>query len=362
MINEERLLASFVELAAIPSLSRHEQAVGERALAWLRELGAMVDRDAVGNVLGRLDGQGEPLLLNAHLDTVSPADEVRPVVADGVVRSDGRTVLGADDKSGVAIILEVVRTAQEQGIPLPPLDILFTVQEEIGLCGAKAFDTSRLRAREGIGLDSGGPAGTIVLSAPAQDSLQVIVHGLASHAGQAPEKGVSAIRVAAEAIAQMPHGRIDEETTANIGAITGGKATNIVCDRVEVRGEARSRDDGKLAEQTQAMVKAFKDAAACHGASVDIHVSRQYSAYRMTPEDGIIRLLTAGARQVGAEPIYVASGGGSDSNVFNTAGIRITNISAGMQQVHTTEEWVAVADMVRSAEWLLACLRLRAGQ
>lgn len=361
MINEARLVASFMELAAIPSPSRHEEAVGERAMAWLRELGATVDRDAMGNVLGQLDGQGEPLLLNAHLDTVGPADEVRPVLEDGVVRSDGRTVLGADDKSGVAAIFEVLRVAQEQGRALPPLDILFTVQEEIGLCGAKAFDTSRLRAREGIGLDSGGPAGAIVLSAPAQDNLQIVVHGLASHAGQAPEKGISAIRVAAEAIARMPLGRMDEETTANIGVISGGSATNIVCDRVEVRGEARSRDAGKLATQTQAMVRAFEEAAARHGASVDIRVSHEYSAYRMTPEDPLVRLLAAGARELGIEPTYVASGGGSDSNVFNAAGIRITNIPTGMQQVHTTQEQIAVADLVHCAEWLLACLRLRAG-
>lgn len=362
MIDEGHLVSWFLELASIASPSTQEQAVGEPVMEWLRELGATVERDAIGNVLGRLDGQGEPLLLNAHLDTVGPADGVRPVLADGVIRSDGRTVLGADDKSGVAIILEAVRTAQEKGLLLPPLDFLFTVQEEIGLCGAKAFDAGGLRARQGIGLDTGGPPGTVVISAPGQDSLSVVVHGIAAHAGAEPEKGVSAIVVAAEAISRMPLGRVDEETTANIGVISGGRATNIVCDRVEVRAEARSHQAAKLAAQTQAMVKAFQEAAARHGATVDIEVTRPYTAYKMMADEPIIRLLAAGAAQVGLEPSYIPSGGGSDANVFNAAGIRITNISTGMQEVHTTRERITVADMVRSAEWVLACLCLRAGQ
>jgi tripeptide aminopeptidase len=361
MIDRERLVACFMELAGIASPSGREQAATERVMAWLGALGVAVERDAIGNVFARLEGQGEPLLLNAHLDTVAPAADVQPVLADGIIRSDGRTVLGADDKSGVAIILEVVRTTLEKGLPLPPLDLLFTVQEETGLRGARAFDLSRLQAREGIGLDGGGPKGTVVLAAPSQDSLAVVVHGVAAHAGAEPEKGINAIRVAAEAISTMPLGRIDEETTANIGIISGGQATNIVCDRVKVRGEARSRAPAKLAAQTQAMVAAFEEAAARHGTTVDVQVDRAYNAYSLTPEEPVVRLLAAGAARVGLEPQYVASGGGSDSNVFNAAGIRITNISTGMQEVHTVREQIAVVDMVRCAEWVLACLQLRAG-
>lgn len=361
MIGSEPLVACFMELAAIDSPSQQEAAAGEWVSGRLHELGATVETDTLGNVLGRLEGQGQPLLLSAHLDTVTPAEGVRPLLADGVIRSDGRTVLGADDKAGVAIILEVVRTAQQRGLPLPPLEILFSVQEEIGLRGAKAFDTARLRAREGIGLDSGGPPGTVVISAPSQDILEVVVHGVAAHAGSEPEKGISAIRVASEAISAMPLGRIDGETTANIGVISGGRATNIVCDRVEVRGEARSRDAAKLAAQTRAMVAAFEAAAERHGTRADVQVAHEYSGYAYTPEEPILRLLAAGAARVGLVPQYVASGGGSDANVFNAAGIRITNMSIGMEQVHTTHERIAVADMVRAAEWLLACLRLRAG-
>lgn len=360
MIDEQRLVTSFMDLVRIDSPSGHEQAVGERVMDWLRFLGAQVERDEIGNVYGRLDGQGEPLLLNAHLDTVVPGEGIQPQLQDGIIRSDGRTILGADDKSGVAIIIEAVRAAQEQGIPLPPLDILFTVQEEVGLRGAKAFDVAKLRAKEGIGLDSGGPMGTIISSAPSQDMLHVVVHGRAAHAGAAPEKGVSAIEVAADAICHMPLGRIDEETTANIGTIAGGQATNIVCDRVEMHGEARSRSAAKLAAQVEAMTSALAQAAERRGVTVDVQVRHEYTAFSLGAEEPIIRLLTAGAQAAGIEPVCVPTGGGSDSNIFNAAGIRITNISTGMEQVHTTQEQIAVADMVRAAEWLLACLRLRA--
>jgi tripeptide aminopeptidase len=360
MIDQERLVARFLELVRIDSPSGQEQAVGERVMAWLRELGAAVERDAIGNVFAQLDGRGEPLLLNAHLDTVVPGTGIEPVLGAGVIKSDGRTILGADDKAGVAIALEVVRAAQAGGLALPPLDILFTVQEEVGLCGAKAFDTRRLRARQGIGLDSGGAPGTVIVAAPSQDSLEVVVHGVAAHAGVAPEMGISAVVVAAEAIAGLPLGRIDEETTANIGIIQGGRATNIVCDRVEVRGEARSRDPGKLAAQTQAMVGAFEEAAARRGATVDVRVSHPYTAFRLSPEEPILRLLAAGAAEVGLEPQLLPTGGGSDANILNAAGIRIANISTGMELGHSTREQIAIADMLHCASWLLACLRLRA--
>lgn len=360
MINEQRLVSSFVELARIDSLSGQEQAVGERVMDALRALGAEVERDGIGNVFGRLPGRGEPLLLNAHMDTVGPVGNIQPVLSEGVIRSDGRTILGADDKAGIAVILEAAQTALERGLPLPPLDILFTVQEEVGLCGAKAFDTSRLRAKEGIGLDTGGPPGTVAVAAPTHDVLKAVIHGIAAHAGAEPEKGISAIVVAAEAITRMPLGRIDEETTANIGLINGGRALNIVPDLAEVRGEARSRDKAKLEAQVRRMVGAFEEAAAHHGARVEVEVNREYTGFRLTPDEPIIRLLARGAAEVGLEPSYIETGGGSDANIFNAAGVRIVNISCGMQQVHTTSEQIAVADMVRTAEWLLACLRLKA--
>jgi tripeptide aminopeptidase len=283
---------------------------------------------------------------------------VKPVIASGVITSDGTTILGSDDKSGVAVLLEVLQVLVEQRLPHPPLEVALTVSEEIGLIGAKGLDLTRLRAREGVVLDHGGEIGTIVVSAPSQDKLRAVVHGKAAHAGAEPEKGINAIVVAAEAIAAMPLGRIDEETTANIGRIQGGTATNIVPDRVEMAGEARSHDERKLEAQVRAMTEALEEAARRHRATVGIDVERSYSTFQLSEEDSIVQKAVAAAKALGLTPALVPSGGGSDANIFNAAGIVTINISTGMDQVHTTEERVAVADMVKSAEFLLAILGL----
>ena len=275
MIDRERLMQTFLELVVIPSPSGEEQVVAAAITRRLEALGLRVETDEAGNLLARVPGRGgdaaqEPLLVTAHMDTVVPCDPVSPVLREGVIYSDGTSILGADDKAGVAAILEVLAALAESQVAHRPLEILFTVSEEKGLRGAKAFDVGRLRASMGIGLDAGGPQGTIVQSAPSQDSLAVEVHGRAAHAGARPEEGINAIRVAAEAIAAMPLGRIDDETTANIGTISGGRATNIIPDLVTLRGEARSRSQAKLAAQTKAMTQALENAATAHGATVDL--------------------------------------------------------------------------------------------
>lgn len=376
MIDRERLLANFLELIQIDSPSDEEGKIAQHVLARLRDLGLEASIDATGNVIARLAGEGESLrtlspyertelgrrvgrefatiLLNAHLDNVMPCVGVVSIVADGVVRSDGRTVLGADDKAGVAVILEVLQAIRE--LPHPPLEVALTVQEETGLRGAKGLDFAQLQAKMGISLDTEGSIGSIVVSAPSHNSISAVVHGKAAHAGTHPEEGINAILVAAEAIAQMPLGRIDFETTANIGVIKGGRATNIVPDRVEVRGEARSRDEGKLRSQTDKMVKALQDAAGRRGATVDVEVEREYSTFNLGEGDEIVQRVIVAARFIGLEPELVASGGGSDANIFNAHGIRMVNVSTGMEKVHTTEEHIAVADMVKCAELVAAIL------
>ncbi len=235
-----------------------------------------------------------------------------------------------------------------------PLDIVLSVSEEGGLVGAKRLDVSAVRAKVGLVLDSGGPIGTLVRQAPCQDSLAVTIHGKAAHAGTDPEKGINAIVVAAEAIAQMPLGRIDAETTANIGKISGGIATNIVPDRVEIAGEARSLKSEKLAAQTSRMVKAFETAAAKHGARADIQVTRSYEAYFLPDDHPWIRHLVALCKRVGVEPILMSSGGGSDANVYNAKGIQCVVTSTGMSNVHTTAEQIAVADLLAAADLVYA--------
>jgi tripeptide aminopeptidase len=361
MINRDRLVSTFLELVQIDSPSGQEDEIARHLMAVLSGLGLQVVRDKTGNVIGRLAGEGQPILLSAHMDTVEPGRGVKPVVEDGVVKSDGTTVLGGDDKSGIVAILEILQVLVEQDLPHPPLEVALTVSEETGLKGAKGLDLTRLRAREGIVLDSGGEIGTIVISAPSLDRVRAIVHGKAAHAGAEPEKGINAIVVAAEAIAAMPLGRIDEETTANIGRIQGGTATNIVPDRAEMAGEARSHDERKLETQVKAMTGALREAAERHGAVVDIDVRRSYSTFKLSEEDNIVRRAVAAARTLGLTPALVSSGGGSDANVFNAEGIATINISTGMDKVHTTEERIAVADMVQCAEFLLAIFGLEAG-
>jgi tripeptide aminopeptidase len=357
MIDADRLLGTFLDLVRIDSPSGREERVAEDLAMRLGGLGLSPERDEAGNLFATVAGEGEPLLLTAHMDTVSPGENVRPVVRDGVVYSDGTTVLGADDKSGVAIILEVLEALGAAGAAHRPLDILFTVREETGLQGAKAFDRGRLRARLGVGLDAHGEQGTIVVQAPAQNALRVAVHGRMAHAGVNPQDGINAIRVAAEAIAAMPLGRIDAETTANIGLISGGTATNIVPDLVTLRGEARSRREESLEAQTRRMVAALEERAAAHGARAEVDVRRAYSAYTLTEGDEVVRLVGDAMRSVGVEPLLLPSGGGSDANVLNAEGVQTVQISTGMEAVHTCDEHIAVADMVQAAEIVWACTR-----
>jgi len=358
MINPDRLTSTFLELVQIDSPSGQEEEIARHLTVELSGLGLQVARDKTGNVIARLAGEGPPILLSAHMDTVEPGQGVKPVIANGIITSDGTTILGGDDKSGVAAILEVLRALMEQDLPHPPLEVALTVSEETGLNGAKGLDLNTLRAREGIVLDSGGPIGAIVVSAPSQDNIKATVHGKTAHAGVEPEKGINAIVVAAEAIAAMPLGRIDEETTANIGRIQGGMATNIIPDRVEMAGEARSHDERKLETQVQALTEALNKAAGRHGATVEIDVNRSYSTFQLSEADGIVQKAVAVAKTLGLTPALVPSGGGSDANVFNAGGIAAINVSTGMEKVHTTEERLAVDDLVKSAEFLLAVLRL----
>ena len=350
MVNTERLLATFLDLVQIDNPSGGEGPIAAHVRGLLEGMGLEVAEDALHNLLARVPGEGQPLLLNAHMDSVAPCHGVRPLVADGVVRSSGDTVLGADDLAGVAAIVEGLRATLEQGQPHRAAEIVFTVQEEVGLRGAAQFDTGALAAREGVTLDSGGDFGGITVGAPSQDSLYVLVQGRASHAGVAPERGVNAIVVAAEALAAMPLGRIDDETTANFGIIKGGAATNIVPDRVELWGEARSHDQEKLVAQVQAMVAAFEEAARARGASVKIEIEHKYDAYRLALDLPIVQRVMAKLRAMGHEPNPQISGGGSDVNIFAQRNLQVVNVSVGYREIHSTGESIAVADLERAAE------------
>ena len=379
MINKERLTNLLIELIKIDSLSRKEGKVALRLKRELEELGAKVWIDDAGqkvggdtgNVIAYFSGNTPgalPLLLSAHMDTVVPGEGIAPVRDGDILRTDGRTVLGGDDKSGVAIICEVLRAVQERAIPCGDLDVVFTICEEAGLVGAKCLDVSRLRARTGLVLDSDS-VGFLFTKAPAANRIEFRVHGLEAHAGVCPEKGVSAVKIAAEGIARMTLGRIDEETTANIGVIEGGMAVNIVPNLVVLRGEARSHSEEKLERQTQHMRQCLEEAAAGHTlridgrtfqASVEAKIERDYSRMHVSDEAAIVRLVRAAADNLNLELKTLATGGGCDANVLNQKGLEVANLSTGMREIHTVNEWLNLNDLYTSAQIVLELVKLNA--
>ncbi len=372
MIDRERIVKEFLGMVKITSLSKKE---GEFASYLSKRLAGMgleviIDEKSrkltesdTGNVIGRWRGNVNgipPILFAAHMDTVVPGEDIRPVIRDGVIYSSGDTVLGGDDKSGIAAILEALQHIKEEGIPHGDIEVLFTVGEEIGLLGARYLDYTLLDAKTGYVLDCNGAPGTIINRAPAQDKISAVIYGKAAHAGMNPEEGVSAIQVAARAINNMKLLRIDEETTANIGVINGGAATNIVCDRVELKGEARSLSDEKLALQTQHMYDCLRKACEDMGADLEIDLGREYSSYHIPESDMLIRVAKKAAEAAGLVTRVVSSGGGSDTNYFNVKGIKAVNLGTGMNKVHTTEEEIKVEDLVNTAKLVAAIISERA--
>lgn len=373
MVNVSNVRDTLLKLLAMNTPSGREGAEAHFVEQELRGMGFTTWRDQAGqaiggetgNVLARLEGTATgapPLLFNAHMDTVAPTERLVVQEAGGILRSAGDTILGADDKAGVTAILEGIRAALAEGFPRPTLEVVFTVSEENGLRGAKHLDYSSLTAHQAYVLDSGRPVGGIVVAAPSQNSLHVKIHGVAAHAGAAPEKGINAIRIAAEAIVRMPLGRIDEETTANIGVIRGGQATNIVPDLVECRGEARSRNEEKLERQTQAMVEAFQQAATEAGGRAEVEVVRMYTRFAVAHDDPIVLRAVEAARRAGIDnPEIRAGGGGSDANVFHQHGIRAVVLGLGCDNAHSTEEWVSLQDVATASQMVVELIRL-AGQ
>lgn len=359
-INQQRLVDHFIDLVKIDSESRFEKEIAETLAEQLGELGFSVSKLPVPtevsngfNVYARLEGKVEDsVVLSCHMDTVTPGIGIEPIIEDGIIRSKGATILGGDDKSGIAAIMEAVRIIKENNQDHKTIELAFTVHEEGGLFGSEHFDMSFITSNKAIVLDTGGPIGTIVNAAPGQQKIVAKYIGRPAHAGLAPEEGISAIQVAAEAITNMQLLRIDEETTANIGIVEGGNATNIVMPELNIVAEARSLNDGKLTKQVDHMIDTFKAAAEKHGAEVDIESSRAYNAFVIADDHPHIESVKASFTAIGAKPFTKGTGGGSDANNFNAKGLTTVNISTGMAKVHTTEEYIAIDDMVKVTEFL----------
>jgi tripeptide aminopeptidase len=360
------VLDLFLELAAISSPPGEERAVADRVIEELRSIGLDVDEDdtgagigsTMGNLYARLEptAEGTPIFLCAHLDTVPPEGPIEPVVEDGAVRNSAGTILGADNKAAVAAMIEGAKRVLAEGRPHAGLELVFTPKEEVGLRGAYAFDQTRLRAQLGYVYDQAAAIGEIVLGAPSAVGLEVVFRGRSAHAGMYPEEGRSAIAAASQAIADLRLGRIDEETTANVGVIEGGTARNIVPEHCSFLAEARSHDEAKLADLIREMEESFAFAAALTECEVDVKVDRSYRGYRFRKDELVVRFAVAALEQCGFAPTFALTGGGADANVFNERGIPCAVLANGMAEIHTPAEHIAVADLDAMVDVTLALL------
>jgi tripeptide aminopeptidase len=356
----------FTELAAIPSPPGSEREVADRVRTYLEDLGLEVSEDDAGtriganagNLLCRLpptaENGGVPIFLCAHLDTVPPTGSLEPVVEDGIVRNAGGTILGADNKASVAAILEAARLILAENRPHAGIELLFTPKEEVGLQGAKAFDVERLHGQVGFVYDHAAPIGDVMLGAPHARQIEVTMRGRPAHAGIAPEEGRSAIVAAARAITDFRLGRLDDETTANVGLIEGGTAKNIVPDRCRFSIDVRSHDEAKLAELVKELLETITFAAAFEQCEAETTVEESYMGYRFSRGDLPVRLACAALEREGFQPRLDLGGGGADANIFNERGRPCVNIANGMAAIHTPDEHIAVADLERMVDVTLA--------
>lgn len=367
MINEQRLLDLFLELVQIDSETKSERLICDVLKQKFTNLGVDVIEDdttsetghGAGNLICTLKGNtntADTIYFTSHMDTVVPGNNIKPSIKDGYVVTDGTTILGADDKAGLAVILEVIAVLKEKQLKHGDIQFVITVGEESGLVGAKALDPALITAKYGYALDSDGEVGNIIVAAPTQAKITATILGKTAHAGVAPEKGISAITMAAKAISKMPLGRIDEETTANIGRFEGGKQTNIVCDHVEILAEARSLIEEKMKTQVAKMKEAFEGVATEMGGQAKVDVEIMYPGFKYGADDHVVQVAQRAAAKIGRPCELLQSGGGSDANVICGFGIPTVNLAVGYEEIHTTNEKMPIAELYKLGDMVLAII------
>jgi tripeptide aminopeptidase len=379
MIQQNRLVDQFLQLVRIDSETKREREIADALKALFAGLGLEAYEDdtaaatghGAGNLVFTLEAapgcEDVPtVLFTCHMDTVAPGIGVKPRIDDdGYIRSDGTTILGSDDKAGIAALIEAIRVLREGNIPHGKLLFVITAGEESGLRGSRAMAANppaALKADYGFAIDSNGAVGDIAVAAPTQARIQIAFIGRSAHAGVNPEDGISAIQVASRAISRMPLGRIDFETTANIGSFAGGGATNVVCERVDIAAEARSLVQEKLDRQLAAMKTACETAAAEMGAKVEFASEIVYPAYKYDESAPVVRLAMKAVEAIGRKPRTFHTGGGSDANVFNGMGIPTVNLAVGYENIHTTGEQMPISELVAAAELVVAIVKEAAAQ
>lgn len=358
-MNKERLIQTFLDLVKTDSLSKKERRIAIKLQEILEKIGFETFFDDAhisagsdtGNLIARLPGNKDvpSIILGAHMDTVIPGESIKPQIENGIIKSDGTTILGADDKAGIAAIIEGIKYIKENRIPHGDIEVVFTICEEIGLLGAKFLDRSKIKSKYAFIFDSSGEVGSVIIKGPAETQINAKIIGKAAHAGLNPEKGISAIQVAAEAINNMQLLRIDEETTANIGIIKGGLATNIVCDLVETKLEARSLSKEKLTKQVDHMVSCFRKACDNFSAKLELDIEESYPEFSINKKDPILEVVESAMKRQGIDYNPKSTGGGSDTNILNGAGIKAVTLGIGMTNSHSTEEYITVESLVKTA-------------
>ena len=363
MIDSRRLLDTFLAILRIDSYHPNEDPVIDVLRPKLEGAGVRLSVDPHRNVLGFWPGSKErageePVLLCAHTDTVRPTPGMEPVIRDGAVHTDGSSVLGADDKAAVAAIVEAVEAIAAEGVPHPPVEVLFTVGEDVGHIGSKAFDVAAVRSRMAFVPDVDGPVGGIIMAGPTAESFHVTFHGRAAHAGTEPEEGRNALQMAARAIDRMQLGRVDGETTANAGVLTGGEAANIIPPEATLTVQVRSLDREKFRAHRDALVACCRQGAEAFGGTIDVESKGGTQGYRFGEDDPPVRRAEAAIRAAGLDPWRATTCGGSDANEFNAKGLPTVVISVGYVDIHTNQESMPIDELEKLAE---VCRRLMLG-
>jgi tripeptide aminopeptidase len=371
MVQQNRLVQEFISLVQVDSESKFEQEISKVLKQKFSELGLQVEEDdsapkighGAGNLICTLEATDNSsfipvILFTSHMDTVAPGKAIKPQIGeDGYIRSDGTTILGSDDKAGIAAMFEAIRVLKEQNISHGRIQFIITVGEEVGLKGSRSMDPKWITAQYGFALDSNGNIGDIATAAPGRAEIAITFQGKSAHAGVNPEDGISAIQVASKAVSKMSLGRIDSETTANIGSFSGVGPLNVVCDKVTLEAEARSIVQPKLEKQIESMRQACESAAKEAGTTCEFNSEIVYASYMHDDSSPVVQLASRAMKTMGLTSRTFHSGGGSDANIFNGLGVPTINLAVGYNEIHTTKENIAISDLVKTSELVVAIIK-----
>ena len=354
MINQQRLINTFLNLVQIDSPTGKEKKMGIFVLEALSNIGIKTEMDKIGNVISIIPGIGESLFLNAHLDTVQPGEGIKPQIKNGIIMSDGATILGADNKAAVAAIIEALRYLKKDNNR--PLEIVFTVSEESKNLGALNLDYSSLKSKHGFCFDCGERLGTIILESPFYDSFDILIKGKSSHAAF-PEKGVNALKIASQVIGKLKLGKLDKFTVFNIGNIQGGSARNTIPGEVKLSGEIRGFREKELENHKKEIFKIFRIITSSIRAKVEMRVIRENSGYNFKKSDLKIKRTTEILREIELKVRYKKSWTCSDANIFNEKGIKVLNLGDGTRNIHTCQESIKVEDLSNLTKLIIGLIK-----